>query len=189
MNKANKITMSRVIMSIIIIVLLLFPFDQMGIDFPTYLIGGKILIDLKYIIVGVLFIIASFTDFLDGYLARKHNLVTDFGKFMDPLADKVLVVAALLFLVQIGRIESWAVLIIVTREYAISIIRAIAATNGKVIAASGGGKIKTVLQMVSIIMLLLSLPFANIVFYISVVMTLYSGIQYIWSNRALIEER
>ena len=73
MNKANKITMSRVIMSIIIIVLLLFPFDQMGIDFPTYLIGGKILIDLKYIIVGVLFIIASFTDFLDGYIARKYN--------------------------------------------------------------------------------------------------------------------
>ena len=75
MNKANKITMSRVIMSIIIIVLLLFPFDQMGIDFPTYLIGGKILIDLKYIIVGVLFIIASFTDFLDGYIIWLLTLV------------------------------------------------------------------------------------------------------------------
>ena len=91
MNKANKITMSRVIMSIIIIVLLLFPFDQMGIDFPTYLIGGKILIDLKYIIVGVLFIIASFTDFLDGYIARKYNMVTDFGKMVDAISDKLLI--------------------------------------------------------------------------------------------------
>lgn len=137
----------------------------------------------------VVFCIASATDFLDGYLARKHNLVTDFGKFMDPLADKVLVAAALLFLIQLQRVEAWAVVIIITREYAISIIRAIAATNGKVIAASGGGKIKTVLQMISIIMLLLSVPFAKIVFYLSVLMTLYSGIEYIWKNKSLIEER
>ena len=108
---------------------------------------------------------------------------------MDPLADKVLVAAAMLFLIQIGRVESWAALIIITREYAISIIRAIAATNGKVIAASGGGKVKTVLQMVSLILLLLNIPYANILFYISVLMTLYSGVEYIWSNRALISQR
>lgn len=136
-----------------------------------------------------IFVIASFTDFLDGHIARRDNLITDFGKFMDPLADKVLVAAALLFLIQNGRVESWAALIIVTREYAISIIRAIAATNGKVIAASGGGKIKTVLQMTSLALLLLAVPYANVLFYISVFMTLYSGIQYIWDNRALIEER
>ena len=98
MNKANKITMSRVIMSIIIIVLLLFPFDQMGIDFPTYLIGGKILIDLKYIIVGVLFIIASFTDFLDGYIARKYNMVTDFGKMIDAISDKLYFLSLIIIL-------------------------------------------------------------------------------------------
>lgn len=157
---------------------------------PVFLIAAYIERERTVLVYSTLiFAFASFTDFLDGHLARKHNLITDFGKFMDPLADKVLVASALLFLIQLGRVESWAVLIIVTREYAISIIRAIAATNGKVIAASGGGKIKTVLQMVSIIMLLLSLPFAGPIFYLSVLMTLYSGVEYIWSNRALIEER
>lgn len=137
----------------------------------------------------IVFAVASFTDFLDGHLARKYNLVTDFGKFMDPLADKVLVAAALLFLVQVQRVEAWLVVIIITREYAISIIRAIAATNGKVIAASGGGKAKTVTQMAAIIMLLLNLPFASIVMYICVILTLYSGIEYIWKNRELIAEK
>ena len=141
------------------------------------------------IISTIIFAVASFTDFLDGYLARKHNLVTDFGKFMDPLADKVLVAAALLFLIQAGRAEAWLVIIIITREYAISIIRAIAATNGKVIAASGGGKIKTVTQMLAIIMLLLSMPFGDIMMYVCVALTLYSGIEYIWKNRELIAER
>lgn len=137
----------------------------------------------------IIFAVASFTDFLDGHLARKYNLVTDFGKFMDPLADKVLVAAALLFLVQVQRVDAWLVVIIITREYAISIIRAIAATNGKVIAASGGGKAKTVTQMAAIIMLLLNLPFAIIVMYICVILTLYSGIEYIWKNKELIEEK
>lgn len=137
----------------------------------------------------IVFSIASITDFLDGYLARKYNLVTDFGKFMDPLADKVLVAAALLFLIQVERVEAWLVVIIISREYAISIIRAIAATNGKVIAASGGGKAKTVTQMMAIIMLLLQIPFANIVMYICVALTLYSGIEYIWKNRELIAEK
>ena len=141
------------------------------------------------IISTIIFAVASFTDFLDGYLARKHNLVTDFGKFMDPLADKVLVAAALLFLIQAGRAEAWLVIIIITREYAISIIRAIAATNGKVIAASGGGKIKTVTQMLAIIMLLLSMPFGDIMMYVCVALTLYSGVEYIWNNRELIAER
>lgn len=137
----------------------------------------------------VIFAIASFTDFLDGHLARKYNLVTDFGKFMDPLADKVLVAAALLFLVQIQRVDAWLVVIIITREYAISIIRAIAATNGKVIAASGGGKAKTVTQMAAIIMLLLNISFASIVMYICVIITLYSGVEYIWKNKELIAEK
>lgn len=137
----------------------------------------------------VIFAIASFTDFLDGHLARKYNLVTDFGKFMDPLADKVLVAAALLFLVQIQRVDAWLVVIIITREYAISIIRAIAATNGKVIAASGGGKAKTVTQMAAIIMLLLNIPFASVVMYTCVIITLYSGVEYIWKNKELIAEK
>ncbi|MGB5824560.1 MAG: CDP-diacylglycerol--glycerol-3-phosphate 3-phosphatidyltransferase [Proteocatella sp.] len=172
MNTPNKLTVLRFILV------------------PFFLVSAYYEKSQSIMIISTLiFAVASFTDFLDGYLARKHNLVTDFGKFMDPLADKVLVAAALLFLVQIQRVDAWLVVIIITREYAISIIRAIAATNGKVIAASGGGKIKTVTQMLAIIMLLLSLPFANLMMYICVVLTLYSGVEYIWNNKELIAEK
>lgn len=172
MNTPNKLTVLRFLLVPLFLAIAYFEKNNTSLILST-----------------VIFCVAAVTDFLDGYLARKHELITDFGKFMDPLADKVLVAAALLFLIQIQRIEAWAVVIIITREYAISIIRAIAATNGKVIAASGGGKIKTVLQMTSIVMLLLAIPYANILFIASVLMTLYSGVEYIWKNRALIQER
>ena len=172
MNLPNKLTVARILLIPVFLVV-------------SYLEKGQPMLLWSTVI----FTIASLTDFLDGYLARKNNLITDFGKFMDPLADKALVAAALLILLQLQRIEAWAVLIIVVREYSVSIIRAIAATNGKVIAASGGGKIKTVLQMASVIMLLLSIPYAGWIFYLAVAMTLYSGIQYIWGNRHLIAER
>ena len=106
MNKANKITITRIIMSMIIILLLLFPFDEVGLEFPTYLIGGKVLVDLKYIIVGILFIIASLTDFLDGYVARKYNLVTDFGKMIDAISDKLLTNSVLIILACNGKIST-----------------------------------------------------------------------------------
>ncbi len=172
MNLPNKLTVVRMLLIPVFIVAACLEKNQAMMIWST-----------------AIFALASITDFFDGYLARKHNMITDFGKFMDPLADKALVAAALLILVQIQRIEAWAVLIIIVREYSISIIRAIASANGKVIAASGGGKIKTVLQMLSVIMLLLSIPFANIVFYLAVAMTLYSGVEYIWKNKNLIEER
>ncbi len=172
MNLPNKLTVVRMLLIPVFIVAAYLEKNQAMMIWST-----------------AIFALASITDFFDGYLARKHNMITDFGKFMDPLADKALVAAALLILVQIQRIEAWAVLIIIVREYSISIIRAIASANGKVIAASGGGKIKTVLQMLSVIMLLLSIPFANIVFYLAVAMTLYSGVEYIWKNKNLIEER
>lgn len=171
MNTPNKLTVFRLILV------------------PFFILSAYYEMNQAMWISTGIFVVASATDFLDGYLARKHQLVTDFGKFMDPLADKVLVAAALLILIKMQRVESWAVLIIITREYAISILRAIAASSGKVIAASGGGKIKTVLQMVSIVMLLLNLPFASALFYVSVLMTLYSGLQYIIGNRALIKEK
>lgn len=172
MNLPNKLTVARILLIPVFLVVSYLEKEQPMLLWST-----------------AIFVIASLTDFLDGYLARKNNLITDFGKFMDPLADKALVAAALLILLQLQRIEAWAVLIIVVREYSVSIIRAIAATNGKVIAASGGGKIKTVLQMASVIMLLLSIPYAGWIFYLAVAMTLYSGIQYIWENRHLIAER
>lgn len=171
MNLANKLTMLRFVMVPVFII-------------ATYLERGS-----SYTISTLIFILAAATDFFDGYIARKYKMITDFGKFMDPLADKVLVAAALLTLVQTGRAEAWLVLIIITREYAISILRSIAATKGTVIAASQGGKVKTVTQMVAIVMLLLNLPFANIIFYLSVAATLYSGYDYIAKNKALLRNR
>ena len=90
MNKANKITISRIIMSVIILILLLVPFEQFNIEFPVWTVGKRVLLDSKYVIAGVLFIIASLTDFLDGYIARKYNMVTDFGKMIDAISDKLL---------------------------------------------------------------------------------------------------
>ncbi len=172
MNTPNKLTVIRLLLV------------------PVFLISAYSELEKSALLISTaIFVIASITDFLDGYIARKDNLITDFGKFMDPLADKVLVAAALLVLIKLQRVEAWAVLIIVAREYAISIIRAIAAGKGTVIAASGGGKLKTVLQMTSIVMLLLSVPFAELVFYISVGITLYSGFEYIIKNRELIREK
>jgi len=172
MNTPNKLTLLRFILV------------------PFFLIAAYYEKNNTVMIIStIIFAVASFTDFLDGYLARKHNIVTDFGKFMDPLADKVLVAAALLFLIQVQKVEAWLVVIIITREYAISIIRAMAATNGKVIAASGGGKIKTLTQMLAIIMLLMNIPFADLMMYVCVALTLYSGVEYIWKNKELISER
>lgn len=172
MNTPNKLTTLRMI---------LVPFFVLAFYIESKDISARL------IITTIIFAIASSTDFLDGYLARKYNLVTDFGKFMDPLADKVLVTAALVCLVQIGRVEAWMVVLIISREYAISILRAIAASTGKVLAASKGGKIKTATQMIAIIMLMLSIPGGNILMYLAVFFTVYSGVQYIYENRHLIE--
>ena len=137
--------------------------------------------------------VASITDFLDGRIARKHNLVTDFGKFMDPLADKLLVLSALICMIDYDLVAGWMVIIIVARELTVSILRAIAADNGKVIAASGGGKIKTTSQMIAIIFLLIGANLSNdiilligtVAMYIATIFTLYSGIDYLYKNREL----
>ena len=143
-----------------------------------------------YLFATVIYSVASATDFLDGYLARKYNLVTDFGKFMDPLADKVLVAAAMIFLVQVGRLPAFLVVVIVAREYAISILRAIASSQGTVIAAAKGGKIKTVTQMIGTILLLLNMTAIGLtIMYIALIATIYSGGEYIYNSRHLISER
>ena len=123
MNTANKITISRIILSLIIIILLLFPFDQMGFEFPTFLIGGKILIDLKYIIVGILFIIASLTDFIDGHIARKYNMVTDFGKMIDAISDKLLTNSVLIILACNGKISTIIAVVIIIRDIVVDSIK------------------------------------------------------------------
>ena len=142
MNIANKLTLSRMIMVPFFLVAVYFEKDSQVLPISA-----------------IIFAVASFTDFLDGYLARKHNLITDFGKFMDPLADKVLVVAALAVLVEMNLIPAWMIVLIITREYAVSILRAIAANTGQVIAASQGGKAKTVSQIIAVLMLLLNIKY------------------------------
>ena len=168
MNKANKITMTRVVLSLIIIVILLFPFDQFGLEFPTYLINGNILIDFKYIVVGILFIIASLTDFLDGYVARKYSLVTDFGKMMDAISDKLLTNSVLIVLGCNGKISTIVVVVIVVRDIVVDSIKMVIGNRGEAVAAIGIAKVKTATLMIGIILTLFyNLPFELINFRIS----------------------
>ena len=144
----------------------------------------------KFIALAI-FVLASFTDFLDGYIARKNHLVTNFGKFMDPLADKLLVSAAMICLVSMGRIPAWMVIIIISREFAISGFRLIAADNGIVIAASWWGKFKTVSQMIMIILLIANLggvfTVLEIIFkWIALILTVVSLADYIWKNKKVL---
>ena len=172
MNLPNKLTILRTLM---IPVFLFFLLTDCAGDYS------------KWIAV-VVFILASLTDFLDGHIARKYNLVTNFGKFMDPLADKLLVCSALIALVDLERIAAWIVIIIIAREFIISGFRLVASDNGVVIAASYWGKFKTAFQMITIIMLVLNLnvPFMNIIntilIYISLGLTVISLIDYIAKN-------
>jgi CDP-diacylglycerol--glycerol-3-phosphate 3-phosphatidyltransferase len=145
----------------------------------------------KWVVLAI-FIIACFTDFLDGRIARKRNLITNFGKFMDPLADKLLVCSALVVLVGLGKTPSWFVAIIIAREFVVSGLRLIAVDNGIVIAASWWGKFKTAFQMIFIILILMDLPVLGIVttifFWLTLALTLVSMVDYLWKNRAVISQ-
>lgn len=179
MNLPNKLTVFRICMVPLFVLFMYLP------------IPGKYLISL------IIFAIAAITDALDGSIARKYNLVTDFGKFMDPLADKLLVIAALICLIEVRLVPGWIVLIIVARELAVSIMRAIAASNGKVIAAGGSGKLKTIVQMLSIVFLLFGahidssivLTIGRILIYIAAILTIYSGYEYFANNKSLFDDR
>lgn len=167
MNLANRLTMLRVVL------------------IPVYLVffyRGD-----TYIALGV-FVAASLTDFLDGYLARVGNMVTDFGKFMDPLADKMLTVAALAFFVESGQMPSWCLLVVVAREFAVTGLRLIAAEQGRVIAAGWFGKVKTASSMVCICVMHFPIPQSVNHFCISVIIatTVYSGIDYFIANRGIM---
>ena len=175
MNLPNKLTLLRICLIPVFVILMLSQVSNF------------------FLISCIIFIIASITDFLDGKIARKYNLVTDFGKFMDPLADKLLVLSSLICMIEYDLVAGWMVIIIVARELTVSILRAIAADNGKVIAASGGGKIKTTSQMIAIILLLIGANYSNsqivfvgtIAMYIATIFTLYSGIDYLYKNKEL----
>ena len=132
----------------------------------------------------VIFALASITDWLDGYIARRYNQTTDFGKFMDPLADKCLVTAAMLWFVEVGQMPAWALLTVIVREFAISGLRMNAATSGRVIAAGWSGKVKTAATMVCIILMLLPIPAIvnTLCVAIIVLTTVYSGVEYVMNN-------
>lgn len=169
------------------VVLLLGGFQQWG-WFATLFSG--ILPYTDYIAVGI-FIVASLTDLLDGKIARKYNLVTDFGKFMDPLADKLLVCSAMICLIEMGRLSAWIVIVIISREFIISGFRLVASDNGVVIAASYWGKFKTTFQMLMIIVLLLNFGgvfvlIGQILTWIALILTVVSLVDYIVKNKDVI---
>lgn len=174
MNLPNKLTMLRV---------LLVPVFMVFAGLSTY--GTPDFAAGYYLLAGVIFAIASFTDYLDGHLARKHHLVTDFGKFMDPLADKLLVISAMLMFVSWGTMPAWALLIVVAREFAVTGLRLVAVDNGRVIAAAWSGKIKTATTMVCIcLMMLWNVSWLNILCWVLIVATtVYSGCEYFYKNR------
>ena len=138
------------------------------------------------LLAGVVFIVAAVTDSLDGYIARKHRLVTTLGKFIDPLADKVLVIAAMIALVDLHRIPAWIVLVIITREFVVTGLRLVAAAEGVVIAASRGGKIKTVFQIIALSMLILKVPGGMAVMWAAMLLTVWSGMEYLIDGSRLL---
>ena len=172
MNLPNKLTVGRMI--------------AVPFFIAAYMMG-------YYPVALVLFCLASATDALDGSIARKRGLVTNFGKIMDPLADKILVYSALCLFIESGIIKSWMLIIILAREFIVAGMRTVAASEGTVLAAGMSGKIKTVLQMVAVILYLfgLSVPsigntvimIANVIFWAALAMTIYSGAEYVWKNR------
>lgn len=181
MNLPNKLTLVRVMM------IPFFVFFMLADISDTIGDAGK------YIAVAI-FIVASMTDWFDGYLARKNNLVTNFGKFMDPLADKLLVCSALICLVELNSLAAWIVIVIISREFIISGFRLVASDNGVVIAASYWGKFKTTFQMVMIIMLILDFSnkymqyLTTAVTYIAVILTVISLIDYLVKNWSVVGE-
>ena len=196
MNLPNKITISRIILTILIIAILLLPLESFGIGWPKLFIGEKIVVDIKYFIAGFLFVIAAITDMFDGMLARKMNLVTDYGKMIDAIADKVLVNTILVILAATGFISAIIPVVIIFRDTVVDAIKMVAGNKGKVVAASKLGKIKTIFMMVGITMTLFyNLPFelwnikvANIIIIIATILSVISGVEYYSSNKKIIKE-
>ena len=142
-NFPNKLTMMRIILSVVVLFILLFPWEMVNVSFKRYLINGTVILDIKYVIAGVLFVIASVTDFFDGYLARKYNLVSDFGKVMDAIADKILVNGLLIVLCANGSIHPVIPVVIILRDTIVNTIKMVAGNNGDVVGAIKTGKFKT----------------------------------------------
>ncbi len=193
MNLPTKITVLRLILTVFIILLIYIPFSLFGISFPKYDING-VAVELNYIIAGVIFIVASITDFLDGYLARKNNQVTDTGKMLDAIADKVLVNPILIILAANGFINSIIPVIIITRDIIVDAIKMEASSKGKVVAAIKSGKLKTATMMIGLTLVFFyNMPFEFInirvdlfLLYFACIMSIISACEYFNLNKNII---
>ena len=193
MNTPNKLTFMRIILTIVMIVILIFPFYSIGVEFPVIQVAG-INMKLEYIIAGVIFLIASLTDFLDGNLARKNNQVTDLGKMLDAIADKALVNTALIILAYKGFIPVVVPVIIIFRDTIVDAIKMQASSKGKVVAAIKSGKIKTASMMTGLVLTFFyNLPFeiwnirvSDFLIYFATIMSIVSMVEYFNLNKKLI---
>ena len=197
MNTANKITISRVIMSFIIMILLLFPFELLNIKLPTYVFNGNIYIELKYIIAGILFVIASLTDFLDGYVARKYNMVTDFGKMVDAVSDKLLTNTVLVILACDGMVSPVIAVVIIARDIFVDSIKMVMGNKGKAVAAIKVAKFKTASLMLGIILTLFyNIPFelinlrvSDFMLVLAAILSVISGVKYYMMARVYFTDK
>lgn len=194
MNLANKLTILRILLSFIILILLGANWSMFNFSWPIYLLGGKIILRLNYLIAGVLFLIASLTDLFDGKIARKRNEVTDFGKVMDAIADKVLVNGVLIVLAYNKDISLLVPVIIIIRDIIVDSIKMVCGQNGKTIAASMAGKVKTTFMMSGIVLVLfenIPMEFFNValdqlLILIATCLSIYSAIEYYLVNRSIL---
>ena len=194
MNVPNKITICRIILSMLLLVLMIFPLNRIGFSFPEISVKGTFIIDSKYLLCGVIFLIASVTDFLDGYLARKYNLVSDFGKVLDAIADKLLVNGVLIILATEGYISVIVPVVIVSRDIIVDSIKMVAGQKNGAVGASNTGKIKTVFMLTGITLLFFyNLPFslfnvypAKVLIMIATILSIISGIEYYVKNKKFL---
>ena len=197
MNTANKITMSRIILSVIIILILLFPWHQVNVEMPSYIINGSIVLDLKYVIAGVLFIIASITDFLDGRVARKYNMVTDFGKMIDAISDKLLTNTLIVILACNNMVPPIIAVVIIGRDIVVDSIKMLIGNKGEAVAAIPIAKYKTATLMVGLTLkLFYDLPFslipirvADYLLILAAILSVVSGVKYYMMAKDYITEK
>nr|WP_283571189.1 CDP-diacylglycerol--glycerol-3-phosphate 3-phosphatidyltransferase [Paenibacillus brevis] len=188
----NRITLARIFMIPLMLVFLLVDIDTAWWSFAIEI--GDYSLPLNQLIAALIFIIAASTDGIDGYIARKHNLVTNLGKLLDPLADKLLVASVLIALTAMGKCDAWISIVIIAREFAVTGLREVALLEGSVIAASNWGKAKTITQIVAISALLLNnfpfvwlnIPFDVILIWLAALITIYSGIDYFVKNKSVL---
>lgn len=197
MNLPNKITISRLIMSAIVLILLIVPMEKIGLDLPAVKVTEAIRVDVKYLIAGILFLIASVTDFIDGHIARKYNMVTDFGKMVDAISDKLLTNSVLIILACNGRISTFVTVVIVMRDIVVDSIKMIIGNKGAAVAAIKIAKVKTATLMIGLTLTLFyNLPFeliplrvSDFLLALSAILSVISGVKYYIMAKPYLQDR